>query len=137
MDQDPSGAASTRVRVLLVDDDPSVATLVGYRLEREGIDVQHVADGSEALEILQDDDALSRVDLVVLDVKLPGAGGYELLEAIRKRSPARRLPVVMLTQAGREADIVRAFERGADDYVVKPFSPVELTARIRRLLRIA
>ena len=137
MDQDPSGAASTRVRVLLVDDDPAVATLVRYRLEREGIDVQHVADGSEALEILQDEDALSRVDLAVLDMKLPGVGGYELLEAIRKRSPVRRLPVVMLTQAGREGDVVRAFERGADDYVVKPFSPVELTARIRRLLRIA
>jgi diguanylate cyclase (GGDEF)-like protein len=137
MDEDPSAAETSRVRVLLVDDDPGVATLVRYRLEREGIEVQHVADGNDALAIFQNEKELSAVDLVLLDVKLPGAGGYELLEVLRKRSPVRRLPVLMLTRVGREADVVRAFELGADDYVLKPFSPVELTARIRRLLRVA
>jgi diguanylate cyclase (GGDEF)-like protein len=137
MDQDPSEAEASRVRILLVDDDPGVATLVRYRLEREGIDVQHVSDGTVALALVQDAGALGEFDLVVLDVKLPGAGGYELLEVLRKSSPLRRVPVVMLTQMGREADVVRAFELGADDYVLKPFSPIELMARIRRLLRVA
>jgi CheY-like chemotaxis protein len=136
-DQDPAADASSRIRVLLVDDDPGVATLVHYRLEREGIDVQHLADGDEALGMIRDEGTLSRFDLVILDVKLPGAGGYEILKALRDRSALRRLPVLMLTRMGREADVVRAFELGADDYVLKPFSPVELTARIRRLLGVA
>jgi len=136
MDEDASASAPSRVRILLVDDDPGVATLVRYRLEREGIDVQHLSDGTEALSLFQDARALNGVDLVVLDVKLPGTGGYELLEVLRKSSPVRRIPVVMLTQMGCEADVVRAFELGADDYVHKPFSPVELMARIRRLLRV-
>ncbi len=134
-DASPRGAA--KVRVLLVDDDPGVATLVRHRLEREGIEVHHVADGNEAMGVLTSEAELVDLDLVLLDVKLPGAGGYELLEALRARSSVRRVPVVMLTRMGREADVVRAFELGADDYVLKPFSPVELMARIRRLLHVA
>ncbi len=125
------------VRVLLVDDDPSIAALVGHRLERDGLNVEHLEDGADALALIQKEDRITEFDLAVLDVKLPGFNGFELLAALRERASRRRLPVVMLTSMGREADIVRAFELGADDYVLKPFSPVELLARIRRLIRIA
>lgn len=121
-------------RILLVDDDESIGLLVRHRLSRAGFEVQHITHGDDALELLWDEKLAGELDLVILDVKLPGAGGLELLRELRQMSFLRRLPVIMLTSMGRETDIVRAFDLGADDYVVKPFSPAELMARVRRLL---
>ncbi|MGD8729425.1 MAG: response regulator, partial [Gemmatimonadota bacterium] len=87
-------------------------------------------NGSDALQ-----DALRETPiLVILDVKMPGLDGFEVLERLRKDQTFSHVPIIMLTSMGQEADIVRAFRMGADDYILKPFSPTELSARVRRLL---
>jgi DNA-binding response OmpR family regulator len=117
-------------RVLVVEDDRTVAEVVTRYLEREGFDVESVGDGNEALE--RADAQLP--DLVVLDIMLPGLDGLEVCRRLRARAP---IPVVMLTARGSEEDRVLGLELGADDYVSKPFSPRELTARVKAVLRRA
>jgi DNA-binding response OmpR family regulator len=118
-------------RVLLAEDDPVTARLVVHRLSREpGMTVLHAADGETALAIARQD-ALSAA---ILDIRLPVLDGLSILSALRKDERYARLPVMMLTSLGSEADVIRGFELGADDYVVKPFSPAELVARLQRLL---
>jgi DNA-binding response OmpR family regulator len=114
--------------VLVVDDEPIVREVVVSYLEREGFRTLEAGDGDTARRLL-DDDSLS---LVVLDVMLPGTDGLELCRWIRSRSD---LPVIMLTARGEEADRIVGLELGADDYVTKPFSPRELAARVRTVLR--
>jgi DNA-binding response OmpR family regulator len=117
-------------RVLVVDDDPNVADVVTRYLVREGFDVAAVGDGHTAV-----DQALrSPPDLVVLDLMLPGIDGLEVCRRIRALAP---VPVIMLTARGDEADRVVGLELGADDYLAKPFSPRELVARIKAVLRRA
>jgi DNA-binding response OmpR family regulator len=117
-------------RVLVVDDDPNVADVVTRYLDREGFVVEAVGDGHAAV-----DRALrSPPDLVVLDLMLPGIGGLEVCRRIRALAP---VPVVMLTARGDEADRVAGLELGADDYLAKPFSPRELVARVKAVLRRA
>jgi len=125
-------AAETKApfKVLLAEDDELSAALVRHRLQRDGFEVSHFDDGLEALAAAED----GRFDLVLLDVKLPGMEGFELLERIRSLPHLRSVPVVMLTSLGREEDVVRGFELGARDYILKPFSPLELSARLARLL---
>lgn len=118
-------------RVLLAEDDTLTAALIVHRLEREGYEVEHHADGSAALDAANDD----RFGLVVLDVQMPGANGFDVLERIRSNPALNHVPVVMLTAVGGERDVVRGFELGADDYILKPFSPAELTARLKRFTR--
>ena len=116
--------------ILLAEDDPLSAGILVHRLEREGFEILHYLDGDQALE-----GALSNsVSLAILDVKMPGMDGFELLQRLRRVPAYYELPIMMLTSMGREEDITRGFELGADDYMVKPFSPVEVLARIRRLL---
>jgi DNA-binding response OmpR family regulator len=118
-------------RILLAEDDPVTARLVVHRLSREpGVTVLHAADGGTALEIAEREDLAA----AILDIRLPVLDGLSILAALRKSERHRGLPVVMLTSLGSEADVIRGFEYGADDYVVKPFSPAELVARIHRLL---
>jgi DNA-binding response OmpR family regulator len=117
-------------RVLVVEDDRTVAEVVTRYLEREGFAVESVGDGNEALE--RADAQLP--DLVVLDIMLPGLDGLEVCRLLRSRAP---IPVVMLTARGSEEDRVLGLELGADDYVAKPFSPRELTARVKAVLRRA
>lgn len=117
-------------RVLVVEDDPTVAEVVARYLEREGFAVESVADGRDALA--RADAQLP--DLVVLDIMLPGLDGLEVCRRLRSRAP---IPVVMLTARGSEEDRVLGLELGADDYVSKPFSPRELTARVKAVLRRA
>jgi DNA-binding response OmpR family regulator len=117
-------------RVLIVEDDPTVAEVVARYLEREGFAVESVADGRDALA--RADAQLP--DLVVLDIMLPGLDGLEVCRRLRSRAP---IPVVMLTARGSEEDRVLGLELGADDYVAKPFSPRELTARVKAVLRRA
>jgi DNA-binding response OmpR family regulator len=117
-----------RDRVLVVDDDDVIRGLVRDGLEREGFEVHDVADGASALAVLEEQPA----SLVILDVNLPARGGFEVLSAIRAES---RVPVILLTGRVDEIDRVLGLELGADDYVMKPFSPRELAARVRAVLR--
>jgi DNA-binding response OmpR family regulator len=114
--------------VLVVDDEPIVREVVVRYLTREGHRTLEAADGSAARTLIE----RGAPDLVVLDVMLPGADGLELCRWIRGRS---ELPVIMLTARGEESDRIVGFELGADDYVTKPFSPRELAARVRSVLR--
>jgi DNA-binding response OmpR family regulator/HPt (histidine-containing phosphotransfer) domain-containing protein len=116
-------------KVLVVEDDPLVASLVVHRLSRAGLAVRHVVDGAAAVSALSD-----RPDLMVLDLNLPELNGFQVLERMRERDGTRRTPVLILTASGAEDALVRAFALGADDYLVKPFSPTELLARVQRLL---
>jgi len=116
--------------VLVVDDEPIVREVVVRYLEREGYTTLEADDGDRARLLLQSE----RPDLVVLDVMLPGTDGLDLCRWIRARS---ELPVIMLTARGEEADRIVGLEIGADDYVTKPFSPRELAARVRTVLRRA
>jgi DNA-binding response OmpR family regulator len=116
--------------VLVVDDEPIVREVVVRYLEREGYRTLESADGQVARELIEQE----RPDLVVLDVMLPGTDGLALCRWIRSRSD---LPVIMLTARGEEADRIVGLELGADDYVTKPFSPRELAARVRTVLRRA
>jgi DNA-binding response OmpR family regulator len=115
-------------RIVVVDDDPTVADVVGLYLVRDGHTVECVRDGHEALRRIAD----FKPDLVVLDLMLPGIGGLEVCRRLREHSP---IPVVMLTALGDETDRLAGFEIGADDYVTKPFSPQELAMRVRSVLR--
>lgn len=117
--------------VLVVDDEPMVREVVTRYLERDGFSVRSAADGAEALLEL----ASNHPDLVVLDVMLPLVGGLDVLSEIRRQSD--EVAVILLTANGDEDDRVRGLELGADDYVVKPFSPRELTARVHSVLRRA
>jgi DNA-binding response OmpR family regulator len=115
--------------ILVVDDEPAIVTVVRERLEREGFAVQAVASGEEALAHLETDPA----DLVVLDVMLPGIDGFEVLR--RLRSAGDTVPVIILTARDEDVDKIVGLEMGADDYLVKPFNPRELSARVRAVLR--
>jgi DNA-binding response OmpR family regulator len=114
--------------ILVVDDEPIVREVVVRYLEREGYRTLEAADGDAARAMIEQ----SGLDLVVLDVMLPGTDGLELCRWIRSES---ELPVIMLTARGEEADRIVGLELGADDYVTKPFSPRELAARVRTVLR--
>ena len=117
--------------ILVMEDEDALATLLQYNLEKEGYDVAVAADGEEGM--LQIDERLP--DLVLLDWMLPKLSGIEVCRRIRNRPETRNLPVVMLTARGEETDRVRGLDTGADDYLTKPFSMVELMARIRAVLR--
>jgi two-component system, OmpR family, response regulator ResD len=114
--------------VLVVDDEPIVRDVVVRYLKRDGYDTREASTGDEARQILE----AETPELVVLDVMLPGTDGLELCRWIRSRS---ELPVIMLTARGEETDRIVGLELGADDYVTKPFSPRELTVRVRNVLR--
>jgi len=118
------------VRVLVADDDEWSACIVKHRLEMEGFEVVCYADGQDAYEAALADTP----DLVILDVKMPSLGGFEVLELLRRDPRHATTPIIMLTAMVREADVVRGFRLGADAYVRKPFSPEELCARVRRLI---
>jgi DNA-binding response OmpR family regulator len=120
------------MRALLVDDDRELARLLGDYLATHGVAVDHVEDGALALERLGE--GAAAYDIVLLDVMLPGIDGFEVCRRIRAR---RDLPIVMLTARGEDTDRVVGLELGADDYVPKPFSPRELLARMRAVLRRA
>ncbi len=121
---------ATTPRVLIIEDDPNVAEVVTRYLEREGYVVEATGDGLEGLERALADPP----DLVVLDLMLPALSGLEVCRRLRAKVP---VPVIMLTARGEEVDRIAGLELGADDYVAKPFSPRELTARVKAVLRRA
>jgi two-component system, OmpR family, response regulator ResD len=116
-------------RVLVVEDDLTVAEVVRTYLERAGLDIQHAADGVTALTLARQNPP----DLVVLDLMLPGLSGLEVCTRLRLARPD--IPVIMLTALGEESDRLLGLETGADDYMVKPFSPRELVLRVQSVLR--
>jgi len=126
--KDGDGTIEPVATVLVVDDEPIVRDVVVRYLEREGYATLETGDGDDARALVERESP----DLVVLDVMLPGTDGLELCRWIRARS---ELPVIMLTARGEEADRIVGLELGADDYVTKPFSPRELAARVRTVLR--
>ena len=119
-----------RPRILVVEDDPTVAEVVARYLRRDGCDVEMVADGRVAVDRAR----AHPPDLMILDLMLPGLDGLEVFRRLRSFAPT---PVIMLTARGDEDDRVLGLELGADDYVAKPFSPRELTARVKSVLRRA
>lgn len=126
-----TGAGRAPSKILLAEDDPVTAKLVVHRISRDlALTVLHAADGGTALEIVRQEELAA----AILDIRLPVLDGLSILKEIRKDERRQTLPVMMLTSLGSEADVIRGFELGADDYVVKPFSPAEVMARLHRLL---
>jgi two-component system alkaline phosphatase synthesis response regulator PhoP len=122
-----------RYRVLIVEDDADIRELIRYNLSQEGFVVEEAADGTQALEKVK-----RRVpDLLLLDLMLPGMPGLQVCRQMRAERETAHLPILIVTAKGTEVDKVLGLEMGADDYVVKPFSPRELVARVKALLRRA
>ncbi|MBL0930802.1 MAG: phosphate regulon transcriptional regulator PhoB [Alphaproteobacteria bacterium] len=125
--------ATAKPHLTVVEDEAALVELLRYNFEKEGFRVTTATDGEAALVSI----AESKPDLVVLDWMLPHVSGLEVCRQLRRKSETRDLPIIMLTARGEEADRVRGLEVGADDYVAKPFSPSELIARVRAVLRRA
>lgn len=117
-------------RILICDDDPLLIELMSFRLQAKGFDVITATDGEEALAKVASD----QPSLVVLDAMMPRLDGFEVLSRMKSDADVAHIPVIMLTARKGEKDIVSALERGADDYLVKPFIPEELLARLSKLL---
>ncbi|HKC95095.1 MAG TPA: response regulator transcription factor [Nitrospira sp.] len=118
-------------KILVVEDEPDIRKLVQYNLAQERFNVLEAADGEQALKLLQHE----RPNLVILDLMLPGLSGMELCKLLKQRSETAKLPILMLTAKAGEADRIVGLEMGADDYLAKPFSPREMVARVRAILR--
>ena len=118
-------------KILVVEDEPDIRKLVQYNLTQERFSVLEAEDGEQALKLLQRE----KPNLVILDLMLPGLSGMELCKLLRQRSDTAKLPILMLTAKAGEADRIVGLEMGADDYLAKPFSPREMVARVRAILR--
>jgi two-component system, OmpR family, alkaline phosphatase synthesis response regulator PhoP len=123
--------SSEKKQVLIVEDEEDIRELVRYNLEREGFLAREAESGEEGLRAV----AKNRPDLILLDLMLPGKDGLEICRELKQDEVARDIPVVMMTARGEESDIVTGLELGAEDYVVKPFSPKVLVARVKAVLR--
>jgi len=128
-----AGATMTKPHILVIEDEAALVEMLRYNLEKEGFKVSAANDGEEALTAVDE----QRPDLLILDWMLPLVSGLEICRQLRRKPDTRDLPIIMLTARGEEADRVRGLEVGADDYVAKPFSPSELIARVRAVLRRA
>ena len=118
--------------IMVVEDDRIVSTLVEHLLLRRGFAVHLAADGRAATAML---DEIEPPRLVMLDVMLPYVDGFELIARIRAKDDWSKIPIIMLTSKTQERNVVRALEAGADDYIVKPFQPQELIARVKRFIK--
>ena len=123
--------AADQPTVLIVEDEPAQREVLAYNLEAEGFRVSRAANGEEALLLVAED----APDLIVLDWMLPNVSGIEVCRQLKMRADTRQVPVIMLSARSEEVDRVRGLETGADDYVIKPYSVVELMARVRAQLR--
>jgi phosphate regulon transcriptional regulator PhoB len=118
-------------KIFVVDDEPDIVELVTYNLKKEGFEVSSASDGAEALAKIRK----GRFDFLILDLMLPGLQGMELCRILRNDTKTKDLPIIMLTAKGEEVDRIVGLEIGADDYMTKPFSPRELVARVKAVLR--
>ena len=119
------------VEILVIEDEPDIAELVQYNLEKQSFKVHTAQDGEKGLKLAQN----VNPDLILLDIMLPGVDGLQVCRSLREKQDTKSIPIIMLSAKGEESDIVVGLELGADDYIPKPFSPKELTARIRAVLR--
>jgi len=117
--------------ILIVEDEADIADLVKYHLEKEGLSARTVGDGKQALDLIVRD----HPSLIILDLMLPGVDGLEMCRRLRAQSATQGIPIIMLTARAEEVDRIVGLEMGADDYVPKPFSPRELVARVKAVLR--
>jgi two-component system, OmpR family, alkaline phosphatase synthesis response regulator PhoP len=124
---------SSGQKILVVEDEPDISKLVSYNLAQERFKVLTAEDGEQALKVIQRE----KPNLVVLDLMLPGLSGMEVCKILRERPETAKLPILMLTAKAGEADRIVGLEMGADDYLAKPFSPREMVARVRAILRRA
>jgi two-component system phosphate regulon response regulator PhoB len=122
---------TARAVILIIEDDPDIRELLSFAMEKEGWKLLMAKSGEEGLPLLQQEGA----DCIILDIMLPGMDGFKVLKKIKNDEPGKDIPVIMTTAKGEESDIVAGLELGADDYVVKPYSPKVLIARIRAALR--
>ncbi|OGW27449.1 MAG: DNA-binding response regulator [Nitrospirae bacterium GWC2_42_7] len=120
-----------RKKILVVDDEPDIVELVTYNLRKEGFDVSSAVDGTDALARIRKE----KFDFVILDLMLPGIQGIEICRIMRSDPLMKNIPIIMLTAKGEEVDKILGLEMGADDYITKPFSPRELLARIKTVMR--
>lgn len=118
-------------KIFVVEDEGDIADLVKYHLEKEGFTARTVGDGKLALDLIVRD----HPDLIILDLMLPGLDGLEMCRRLRSQSATKGIPIIMLTARGEEVDRIIGLEMGADDYMPKPFSPRELVARVKAVLR--
>ena len=118
-------------RILVVDDEPDITALVAYHLAKAGFRVSTASTGPDALKAAREE----RPDIVILDLMLPGVSGYDVLAELRQRDETKDVGVILLTARREETDRIRGLSLGADDYLTKPFSPQELSLRVRGLLR--
>jgi DNA-binding response OmpR family regulator len=118
-------------QVLLAEDDSIQAALIKQQLNQQGLSVHHANNGREAMALLR----TRSFDLIILDVKMPLFSGFEVLERVRGELGLKEVPVIMVTAMGSEADIIRGYDLGADDYLLKPYSPVQLMARVKGFLK--
>lgn len=123
--------AAEQPTVLVVEDEPAQREVLAYNLEAEGFRVNRSENGDDALLLVDED----KPDIIVLDWMLPGVSGIEICRRLKSRSETRNIPIIILSARSEEVDRVRGLETGADDYVVKPYSVVELMARVRAQLR--
>lgn len=120
-----------RQTILIVEDDPDILELLEYNLRRDGFRTLAARTGEDGIRIAQ----AEQPDLILLDLMLPGVQGLEVCRTLRQRPRTRSTPIIVVTAKGEESDVVLGLERGADDYVTKPFAPKELIARIQAVLR--
>ena len=132
--QDLTPEPQTKPTAVVVDDDQVIVMLLQHLLSRRGFEVQVATDGRQAADLLKTLPATPT--LVLLDVMLPYFDGFELIKMIREHPTWSSVPIIMLTSKSQELNIVRALDHGANDYIVKPFRPEELLARIRRLTKL-
>lgn len=117
--------------VLVAEDDDAIVTLLEYTLEKHGFNVRVTNDGEEALLMVEE----NKPDVILLDWMLPGISGIEVCNALRRKNETKKIPIIMISARGEEADKIEGLDRGADDYLVKPFAPKELIARINAVFR--
>ena len=121
----------SKKKILVVEDDPSLLPLITYNLEKNKFSVKQAKTGEDALLFLKEEIP----DLAILDWMIPAPSGLEICKILRRQKQTSNLPIIILTAKGEEEDKIRGFDSGADDYISKPFSPAELIARIKALLR--
>ena len=118
-------------RILIVEDDKHISKLVKFNLEKANYECTVAATGEKALEVLND----QPMDLIILDIMLPGMDGFSICRTIKEKEKLKNIPIIMLTAKGEEVDRIVGLELGADDYIVKPFSPRELVLRVKAILK--
>jgi two-component system, OmpR family, response regulator len=128
-----TGTGQPMKTVVVAEDSAYISEMLVFLLEREGYTVHHAMDGGQAFELV----SIVKPDLLLLDVDMPVMNGYDVLIKMKSLDELKDIPVVMLTAKGQESDVVKGFELGSDDYIVKPFRPGELLARVKQNLKIS